>query len=341
MTDSDYILRCVQLARNGAYYVAPNPMVGALLVNPADDSIFAEGWHRKYGEGHAEVECFRAAEKRMEGMSELEKATIYAGLTLYVSLEPCSHYGKTPPCADLIISKGVKRVVVGCLDPNPQVAGKGVQKIRDAGIEVTVGVEEQACRELNKRFLCLHENRRPYVILKWAQTADGFVDYLRKDGTPLVISTPFTKQLVHKMRAENMAIMVGTRTALLDNPSLHTTRWSGRNPVRVVVDRQLRIPADAKIFSDDAQTIVYSDRTDWPFILQDLAVRDIHSILVEGGPTLLKHILETGIWDEIHIEVSALEIGEGVPAPAIRLPDAYEEIEGAKLYTIYQSERQN
>lgn len=341
MTDSDYILRCVQLARNGAYYVAPNPMVGALLVNPADDSIFAEGWHRKYGEGHAEVECFRAAEKRMEGMSELEKATIYAGLTLYVSLEPCSHYGKTPPCADLIISKGVKRVVVGCLDPNPQVAGKGVQKIRDAGIEVTVGVEEQACRELNKRFLCLHEKRRPYVILKWAQTADGFVDYLRKDGTPLVISTHFTKQLVHKMRAENMAIMVGTRTALLDNPSLHTTRWPGRNPVRVVVDRQHRIPADAKIFSDDAQTIVYSDRTDWPFILQDLAVRNIHSILVEGGPTLLKHILETGIWDEIHIEVSALEIGEGVPAPAICLPDAYEEIEGAKLYTIYQSERQN
>lgn len=340
MTDSDYILRCVQLARNGAYYVAPNPMVGALLVNPADDTVFAEGWHRKYGEGHAEVECFRAAEERLAGKSEAEKAAIYGDLTLYVSLEPCSHYGKTPPCADLIVSKGVKRVVVGCLDPNPQVAGKGVQKLRDAGIEVTVGVEEQACRELNKRFLCLHENHRPYVILKWAQTADGFVDYLRKDGTPLVISTPFTKQLVHKMRAENMAIMVGTRTALLDNPSLLTTRWPGRNPVRIVLDRHQRIPADAKIFSDDAPTIVYSERTDWPFILKDMAARNIHSVLVEGGPTLLRHILETGIWDEIHIEVSTLTIGEGVPAPDICLPDAYEEAEGAKLYTIYQSARQ-
>ena len=161
MTDNDYILRCIELAKNGMYYVAPNPMVGAVLVQ--GDSIFAEGWHRKFGEGHAEVECFRAAEKRMEGLTEAEKAALYSCMTLYVSLEPCSHYGKTPPCADLIISKGVRRVVVGCLDPNPQVAGRGVQKLRDAGIEVTVGVEEAACRELNKRFLCLHEKHRPYT----------------------------------------------------------------------------------------------------------------------------------------------------------------------------------
>lgn len=335
MTDSEYILRCIQLARNGEYYVAPNPMVGALLVNPADDTVFAEGWHHRYGEGHAEVECFRAADAKMAGLSPAEVAAIYGGLTLYVSLEPCSHYGKTPPCADLIISKGVRRVVIGCLDPNPQVAGRGVQKLRDAGIEVTVGVEQQACRELNKRFLCLHEKHRPYIILKWAQTADGFVDTIREDGTPLIISTPVTKQLVHKMRAENMAIMVGTRTALLDNPSLLTTRWPGRNPVRIVLDRHHRIPKDAKIFSDDAPTIVYDERTDWPFILSDLAERNIHSVLVEGGPTLLRHILETGIWDEMHIEVAPVTIGDGVPAPDIKLPDSFEQIDGAKLYTIY------
>lgn len=340
MTDNEYILRCVELAKNGEYYVAPNPMVGAVLVvsgQQSDKGIFAEGWHRKYGEAHAEVECFRAADKRMEGLTEAEKAAVYNCMTLYVSLEPCSHYGKTPPCADLIISKGVKRVVVGCLDPNPQVAGKGVQKLRDAGIEVVVGVEEQACRELNKRFMCLYEKHRPYVILKWAQTADGFIDYLRKDGQPLVISTPVTKQLVHRMRAENMAIMVGTRTALLDNPSLLTTRWPGRNPVRIVLDRHHRIPKDAKIFLPDAPTIVYDERTDWPFILQDLATKGIHSVLVEGGTTLLNHILESGIWDEIHIETSPLTISEGVPAPNVPLPDNYEVVDGAKLYSIYQS----
>ena len=337
MTDADYIIRCLELARNGAYYVAPNPMVGAVLVD-AGKGIFAEGWHRKYGEAHAEVECFRAAEKRMEGLSEDEKAAGFAQMTLYVSLEPCSHYGKTPPCADLIISKGVKRVVVGCLDPNPQVAGRGVQKLRDAGIEVRVGVEEKACRWLNRRFMCLHEKHRPYVILKWAQTADGFVDYSRIDGTPLVISTPVTKQLVHKMRAENMAIMVGTRTALLDNPSLLTTRWAGRNPIRVVLDRQHRIPNDARIFSPEAETIVYDERTDWPFILQDLATHGIHSVLVEGGPTLLEHILKSGIWDEIHVEKAAVSIGRGVLAPNINLPDECEEIGSAKLYTLYHSE---
>lgn len=349
MSDSDYILRCVELAKNGQYYVAPNPMVGAVLVlngeeGTGKDSIFAEGWHHKYGEGHAEVECFRAAERCMTGLTDAEKRALYARMTLYVSLEPCSHYGMTPPCADLIVSKSVHRVVVGCLDPNPQVAGKGVQKLREAGIEVIVGVEERACRELNKRFLCLHEKHRPYVILKWAQTADGFIDNRCQEsitdkqqselGTPLVISTPATKQLVHQMRAENMAIMVGTRTALLDNPSLLTTRWPGRNPVRVVLDRHHRIPQDAKIFSADAPTIVYSEQTDWPFILIDLAKRNIHSVLVEGGTTLLNHILQTDIWDEIHIEVSPAMIGKGVPAPNVELPTYWEQTDGARLYTI-------
>ena len=235
------------------------------------------------------------------------------------------------------------------LDPNPLVAGKGVQMLREAGIEVVVGVMEKECRELNKRFLCLHEKKRPYVILKWAQTADGFVDRHRElkiknyelkiidehlNGA-LAISTPETKKLVHKMRAENMAIMVGTNTVLLDNPRLLNTHWEGRNPIRVTIDRHGRIPADARIFSDEAETIVYRESTDWPYILEDLAKRNIHSILVEGGTTLLTHILETGIWDEIHVEVAPeLTIGDGVKAPEVNLPEQYEIIDGHKLYTM-------
>ena len=347
MEYANYIAHCIEIARKGAYFVAPNPMVGAVLVRNSDGAIVAEGYHERYGEGHAEVNCF----KNFENTEHRAQNTDLSTCTLFVSLEPCSHYGKTPPCAKLIIEKGVGRVVVGMLDPNPLVAGKGVQRLRDAGIEVIVGVLEDQCRELNKRFLCLHEKHRPYIILKWAQTADGFVDYrrelkiknekLKMDGLhlngALAISTPETKKIVHRMRAENMAIMVGTNTVLLDNPRLLNTHWEGRNPIRITLDRHNRIPADARIFSDESETIVYRDRTDWPFILSDLAQRNIHSVLVEGGTTLLAHILQTGIWDEIHIEVAPeLTIGDGVPAPKIDLPDNYETVDGHKLYTIKQ-----
>ena len=342
MEYANYITHCIEIARRGEYYVAPNPMVGAVLVRNSDGAILAEGWHEKYGEGHAEVNCFR----RFESTEHSAQRTDLSNCTLFVNLEPCSHYGKTPPCADLIIEKGVGRVVVGMLDPNPLVAGQGVQRLRDAGIEVVVGVLEKECRELNKRFLCLHEKKRPYVILKWAQTADGFVDRKRVQNTEhsaqtehlngaLAISTQETKKLVHKMRAENMAIMVGTNTVLLDNPRLLNTHWEGRNPIRVTVDRHNRIPADARIFSDGIETIVYRERTDWPFVLYNLAARNIHSVLVEGGTTLLTHILETGIWDEIHVEVAPeLTIGEGVTAPHIVLPEEFETVDGHQLYTI-------
>jgi diaminohydroxyphosphoribosylaminopyrimidine deaminase/5-amino-6-(5-phosphoribosylamino)uracil reductase len=247
----------------------------------------------------------------------------------------------------LIIEKGVGRVVVGMLDPNPLVSGKGVAMLREAGIEVVVGVMEKECRELNKRFLMLHEHHRPYVVLKWAQTGDGFVDIDRQNSKlkmqnaelhlqgALAISTEATKKLVHRMRAENMAIMVGTNTVLLDDPRLKTTHWEGRNPIRVTIDRHGRIPKDARIFGPEAETIVYRERTDWPYITADLAKRGIHSILVEGGTTLLNHILETGIWDEIHVEVAPeITIGEGVAAPQIDLPKEYEEVDGHRLYTI-------
>jgi len=342
MEYANYIAYCIKIAQKGQYFVAPNPMVGAVLVRNSDGAILAEGYHERYGEGHAEVNCFKHWEETIT--RNPSPVTPLKDCTLFVSLEPCSHYGKTPPCAKLIIEKGVGRVVVGMLDPNPLVAGKGVQMLRDAGIEVIVGVLEEQCRELNKRFLCLHEKHRPYVILKWAQTADGFIDKKRQlpitnhqlpIKSALAISTPATKEIVHRMRAENMAIMVGTNTVLLDNPRLLNTHWEGRNPIRVTLDRHNRIPSDARIFSDDSETIVYRECTDWPFILSDLAKRNIHSILVEGGTSLLAHILQTGIWDEIHVEVAPeLTIGDGVPAPKIDLPDDYETVDGHKLYTI-------
>ena len=327
-----YLSRCLQLARLGEYYVAPNPMVGAVLVQHTDtgDVILGEGWHEQYGGPHAEPNCLRNAENaHPEGID-------FQQCTLYVNLEPCSHYGKTPPCSELIIRKGIKRVVVGMLDPNPQVAGRGVRMMRKAGIEVKVGVLEQECRELNKRFICLHEKHRPYVILKWAETADGYIDVRREVrsateanseniSSPLVISTPLMKQFVHQQRAENMAIMVGTRTVLLDNPRLLTTHWSGRNPIRITLDRHGVLPAESKIFSDEAPTIVYRDNTDWQFILQDMAKLHIHSVLVEGGTTLLQHIIDSGIYDEVHIDVSDMPLpgtdkGEpmGVKAPNYR-----------------------
>ena len=299
--------RCLQLAHLGAYYVAPNPMVGAVLV--CGDVIVGEGWHQQYGGPHAEPNCLcNAEENHPEGID-------YQSCTLYVNLEPCSHYGKTPPCAELIIKKGIGRVVVGCLDPNPKVAGRGVKMMQDAGIEVVVGVLENECRTLNKRFFCLHENHRPYVILKWAQTADGYIDIERTSGKPITISTPLTKQIVHQQRAENMAIMVGTRTVLLDNPRLLTTHWSGRNPIRITLDRHGVIPADSRLYSADAPTIVYRENTSWEFILEDLAKKNIHSILVEGGATLLNHIIQSGIYDEVHVEVGNEYIGNGVAAP--------------------------
>ncbi len=328
---ANYIARTLHLARLGEYYVAPNPMVGAVLVD-ANGEIVSEGWHKQYGGPHAEVECIGSLELKVESLE---------ACTLFVNLEPCSHYGKTPPCAKLIIDKGIKHVVVGMLDPNPLVAGKGVQMLREAGVEVEVGVMEQECRELNKRFICLHEQHRPYVLLKWAQTADGYLDKFRGESlefrgkSPLRISTETTKRLVHQMRAENMAILVGSNTALTDNPKLLTTRWPGRNPIRVLLDRRGRVPQESNIFSNDAETIVYRDNTDWEYVLADLAKRNIHSVMVEGGAQVLNHILSTGIWDEMHVEVSDATWGkEGVKAPQVALGVPVEQIDGHAIYVV-------
>ena len=329
--DEKYIYRCLQLARLGEYYVAPNPMVGAVLVSN-EGQILGEGWHEQYGGPHAEPNCIRHAEEsHPEGVD-------YKSCTLYVSLEPCSHYGKTPPCAELIIRKRIGRVVVGMLDPNSQVAGRGVRMMQEAGVEVKVGVLEDECKVLNKRFITLHTFQRPYVILKWAQTSDGYIDIARDSGKPLIISTPLTKQLVHQQRAENMAIMVGTRTVLLDDPRLLNTRWSGRHPIRITLDRHGVLPADARIFSSDAPTIVYRENTDWTFILSDLTQRNIHSVLVEGGAMLLQHIIDSGIYDEVHVEVSQHALPDvhqeprGVKAPTYVFRTAPSIVDGNKIY---------
>lgn len=325
--DEIYMHRCLQLAKLGEYYVAPNPMVGAVLVQ--DGRIIGEGWHHRFGEPHAEVEAFRSVDRT--------RYPHCADATLYVSLEPCSHYGKTPPCVNLILQEGVHRVVVGCLDPNPCVSGRGVSILREAGVEVVVGVLETQCRLLNRRFLCLHEKHRPYVVLKWAQTADGYMGYkpeqITERGQRLQISNSVTKQIVHKMRAENMAIMVGTNTALQDNPRLLTTHWSGRNPVRIVLDRHGRLPIDSQLLSDDAPTLVYRENTDWQFILHDLASKQIHSVMVEGGRMLLQTIIDMGIYDEVHVEVAPFCVKEGIKAPVVTLPVLPERnIDGNLLY---------
>ena len=257
---------------------------------------------------------------------------------MYVSLEPCSYYGKTPPCADLIVSCGIPRVVIGTLDPNPKVSGRGVEILRKAGIEVTVGVMEDECRELNKRFFIFQEQKRPYVLLKWAQTRDGFIDRIRTDATepPLLISNNITKQLTHRMRSENQAILVGANTVLLDNPTLTVRNWSGKSPVRIAIDRQGRIPENYNILDGSIPTLVFTEK-DKPnknrvefikiifdagnlkTILNEIYHRNIHSVMVEGGASILNSFIEAGLWDEANIEVSPVKINEGVKAPVLDL----------------------
>lgn len=320
--DEKYIRRCIQLARNGMCNAAPNPMVGAVIVH--NDRIIGEGYHARCGEGHAEVNAIRSVKDE----SLLQESTIY------VSLEPCSHYGKTPPCADLIIRKGIPRVVVGCVDPFSLVSGRGIQKLKDAGIDVKVGVLEAECRQLIKRFVTFNTQQRPYITLKWAESADGFIDINREEGQPVVLSTPITSMYVHKQRAEHHAILVGRRTALLDNPSLTTRNWYGKNPVRLVIDKELTLPTSLKLFDGSAPTWIFTaqdkastsqviyfkldfSRSILPQILQKLYENKLQALLVEGGSRLLQSFIDEGLWDEIHTEHSAKVLENGVKEPVI------------------------
>ena len=293
--------RCLQLARCGEAGAPPNPMVGAVIV--CDSRIIGEGYHRRCGGPHAEVNAINSVKER----------DLLSRSTIYVSLEPCAHYGKTPPCADLIIETGIRRVVIGCTDPFTKVNGLGIKKLREAGCEVQVGVLEQECRELNRRFFTFHEKHRPWIILKWAQSNDGFIG---KDER-VILSNALTQTLVHRLRARSGAILVGTNTALQDNPTLTTRLWPGPNPLRLTIDRNGILPPTLHLKDNSTPTVIYSHES-IEEILADLYARGIQSLLVEGGAKLLQSFIDKGLWDEARIETAPLCLGQGTKAPTLK-----------------------
>ena len=323
MVHETYMHRCLQLAKQGAGNVAPNPMVGSVLVYK--NLIIGEGYHQKYGQAHAEVNCINS-------VSKANKSLICKS-TLYVSLEPCAHFGKTPPCADLIIKNSIPNVVIACRDSYGEVDGKGIQKLQQAGINVTVGILEKEALELNKRFFTFHTKKRPYIILKWAQSIDAKI--ANEDFGAVKISADVTNRLVHKWRSEEAAIMVGTNTALQDDPSLTTRLWQGNDAIRIVIDRQLKLPSTLHIFDGTVKTIVFNDvkndtingvqyykisseENQIPEILHALYKLNIQSLLVEGGTKLLQSFIDSNFWDEARVITNEkLTIGNGVQAPLL------------------------
>lgn len=315
--------RCIELAQKGAGAVAPNPMVGAVLVHA--DQIIGEGWHQQYGEAHAEVNCINSVQE--------ENRQLIPASTLYVSLEPCAHFGKTPPCSDLIIKHKIPKVVIGCCDPFKEVDGKGIEKLKAAGVEVTVDVLKDECIDLNKRFLTFHQMQRPYIILKWAQTADGFMGTGNEER--LLISNETTNRLVHQWRSEEAAILVGTNTALMDDPQLNNRYWPGKQPIRLVLDKNLRLPASLQLFNTSANTVVFntiketeegnirfykinSEENIVHQITEALYRLQIQSVLVEGGAQLLQSFIQENLWDEVRIITNEqLKIQSGLASPVL------------------------
>ncbi|MEN9918785.1 MAG: bifunctional diaminohydroxyphosphoribosylaminopyrimidine [Bacteroidota bacterium] len=326
--DEKYMYRCLQLALNGKRYVAPNPMVGAVIVH--NGKIIGEGFHQHYGEAHAEVHAINSVEDK----------TLLKVSTIYVSLEPCSHHGKTPPCAQLIIDSKIPKVVIAMTDPYHKVAGRGVKMLQDAGIEVVIGVLEKEAVELNKEFITAQTDNRPYIYLKWAQTNDGFIDKKRQEGEsiqPTPISNNLTKILVHKIRSEVSAILIATNTAINDNPSLTTRLWFGKNPKRIILDRNARIPKHYVLYDNNVETLFFTEKVDnevlknktsfvpltfdkamIPSLLKNLNSRRINSLLVEGGASLLQSFIDIGAWDEAYIETANICFADGVKAPNIQ-----------------------
>lgn len=305
-----YIKRCLEIAKNGLGYTRPNPMVGCVIVH--QNTIIGEGFTSPYGGPHAEVNAINSVKDK----TQLSKST------LYVSLEPCSHFGKTPPCSDLITSHRIKEVVIGCRDSNPKVSGSGIDKLTTAGCEVIVGVLEQDCREHHKRFFCFHENKRPYIVLKWAETQDGFIaPTSRPEIAPIWISNSCSRQLVHKWRTEEQAILVGTTTVRKDNPTLTVRHWSGQNPLRIVIDKNNSLNKDFNVFNSEAPTLVISE-ADCNFsqplarqITDLLYEKKINSLLVEGGSQTLQTFIDEGLWDEARIFKGPASFEKGVKAP--------------------------
>ena len=323
--------RCLQLAQLAAGYVAPNPMVGAVLVH--NNRIIGEGYHKQYGLAHAEVNCLQSVKKQDEHL--------IAESRLYVSLEPCAHFGKTPPCADLIIKHHIKEVIVGCRDPFAEVNGKGIEKLQAAGVRVTVGILENECKLLNKRFFTFHTRHRPYVILKWAQSSNGVIGNIT--GERLHISNEYSNRLVHRWRTEEAAILIGTNTALLDNPALTARLWPGKSPVRLIIDMDNKLPPHLQLFDESTSTIIFNkyrntiefdawspgDKKAWYYqVTHDVSVVHqivnalyrlrLQSLIVEGGARLLQSFIDEGIWNEARIiRNEGLNIAEGVKAPTL------------------------
>jgi diaminohydroxyphosphoribosylaminopyrimidine deaminase/5-amino-6-(5-phosphoribosylamino)uracil reductase len=308
-----YIKRCIELAKNGLGTTYPNPLVGSVIVY--NNEIIGEGWHQKAGEPHAEVIAINSVKDK----SLLSKSTIY------VSLEPCSHFGKTPPCCDLIIAKKIPNVVIGTIDPFAKVAGNGVKRLLEAGKKVTVGILEDECNELNKRFFTFHNKKRPYIILKWAESQDGFIAPLSKDKQePVWLTNIFSRQLVHKWRSEEQAILVGTRTVIDDNPSLTTRDWAGNNPIRIVLDQNNRISKESHIFDNQAKTILLNNETinfsnNIAQEIGDFLFNEgIQSVIIEGGSKTLQTFIDTNLWDEARVFKSKIILNQGTKAPKIK-----------------------
>ena len=341
-----YLDRCIELAKLGAGSVSPNPMVGAVIV--CDHQIIGEGYHQAYGHAHAEVNAIKNVFEKNTNAKELLKRS-----TIYVNLEPCSHYGKTPPCADLIISNEIPLVVIGCRDPFDQINGKGIEKLQNAGIEVIEHILTDKCIDLNKRFFTRIQKQRPYIILKWAQTSNGYFAPL--DGSKKWISSNEAKQMVHRWRSEEDAVLVGKNTAITDNPVLNVREWSGRDPVRIVVDRRLELTKDLNIFDQTQDTIIFNsikteidgrvkylelenfDNLLPQLIAYQLYLMDIQSVIVEGGCKTLNLFLESGLWDEARVFISPKSWDQGILAPELKAdPNEVEKI-GPDILKIYHN----
>jgi diaminohydroxyphosphoribosylaminopyrimidine deaminase/5-amino-6-(5-phosphoribosylamino)uracil reductase len=333
----DYMHRCIFLAQKGKGTTPPNPMVGAVIVY--NDRIIGEGYHKAYGEPHAEVNAINSVQDK-----ELLKKS-----TLYVSLEPCSHFGKTPPCAHLIVEKNIPRVVIGSFDPNPLVAGKGIEYLRAHNVDVIEGICEEECDELNKKFMTFHKATRPYIILKWAESKDGFIDNAGKSAQ---ISCDESRVLVHQMRAENDAILVGGRTVIVDDPSLTVRNVSGKNPIRVILTNSIELNPDLKILDDQAHTLILNpdsnsekgtnkfisvNANDPHAVAQVLYEEKISSVIIEGGAKTLQRFIDSELWDEALILQSPNSLHQGTKAPNIpQLPESVREFFSDKIYKFYR-----
>jgi len=328
-----YIKRCIEIARNGLGSTRPNPMVGCVIV--VNDTIISEGFTSAYGGPHAEVNA----------INKVKDTSVLQHATLYVTLEPCSHFGKTPPCSDLIIKHKIPKVVIGCTDDYKEVAGKGIKRLREAGVDVIVGVLEDDCRQHHKRFFTFHNKKRPYIILKWAQTQDGFIAPESKNEiAPVWITNSYSRQLVHKWRAEEQAILVGTNTVLKDNPSLTVRDWNGKNPIRIVIDKDTKLSSNLRIFNDFSETIVIDKNTiDFkkPIASQICDVlfkKEINSIIIEGGTKTLQTFMDENLWDEARVFIGNTNFRNGTIAPKLSGKLISEEHIENDILNIYQND---